>query len=354
MKYEYINSEAKKYMYNGKELSPIVEIYHDCVAHLSGTTLRDFFLDFDKIVEAWNVANGEMNRRFKGQLPNRPVMGTPLSYGHLICLGAEVTFPVDGEPNIHPFAQDIDSAIEILKRQKGMDFTQNKWFGHYLEMNAKLNAAFPDKVSVMSGFSHQGPLTSATLMRGQDFFCDLLDEPEKCAEFLELMTDSIVEYKKCVAKLNGEPVISEDMGYLADDFASLVSPYLWEDFVVPYWNRYYEGTTTSSQRFIHCENLLPLHLKYLKSAGITFFQPSVSDSLTISNVKENTDIEFDWLLYAYHITEMSDQEIQQWVDNVVKAGITTIRTQIGTYGLVNNKDDRILAFLDAFDKYAVN
>ncbi len=353
MKYDYVNEKAKRYFFKGKELFPIVEIYHDCVAHLSNTTLQDFFLDFDKIVAAWNVANDEMDVRFKGMLPNRPVMGTPLSYGHLICLGGDVTFPVDGEPAVHPFAQDIDHAIEILKEAQGKDFAQNKWFRHYLDMNARLNEAFPEKTSVMSGFSHQGPLTSATLMRGQDFFCDLLDEPEKCSEFLGLMTNSIVEYKKCVARLNGEPEISPDMGYLADDFASLVSPPLWEEFVLPFWNQYYEGTTTSNERFVHCENLLPLHLKYLKGAGITMFQPSVSDALTLENVRANTDVEFDWLLYAYHITEMSDLEIQQWVDKTVEFGITTIRTQIGTFGLVNNKEDRILAFLRAFDKYAV-
>jgi len=40
----------------------------------------------------------------------------------------------------------------------------------------------------------QGPLTSAVLMRGQDFIYDVYDEPEKAKRFLALLTDSIVGF----------------------------------------------------------------------------------------------------------------------------------------------------------------
>ena len=89
----------------------------------------------------------------------------------------------------------------------------------------------------------------------------------------------------------------------------------------------------------------------MQSAHITHFQPSVSDLLTIENVKANTDIPFDWLLYAFRITQMNDQKIQDWVDYTVQAGITLIRTQFGQFTIEANKLDRIKAFYKAFEKY---
>jgi hypothetical protein len=128
---------------------------------------------------------------------------------------------------------------------------------------------------------------------------------------------------------------------------------MWPEFVIPYWNQYFEGLTTGT-RSVHCENLAPAHLKHLKDVNLCHYQPSVSDLLTIENVKANTDIPFDWLLYSYRITDMSDAEIQQWVDKAVEAGITLIRTQFGKYTYEVNKLDRIKAFYKAFDKYKVS
>ena len=75
--------------------------------------------------------------------------------------------------------------------------------------------------------------------------------------------------------------------------------------------------------------------------------------LTIDNIKANTDIPFDWLLYAFNITHMSDQEIQEWVDRTVAKGITLIRTQFGRFTIEEGKLDRIKAFYKAFEKYKV-
>ena len=88
-------------------------------------------------------------------------------------------------------------------------------------------------------------------------------------------------------------------------------------------------------------------------AKLTHYQPSVADRLTIENIRANTDVPFDWLLYTYHIVDMSDAQIEAWVDNTVKAGITTIRTQFGKYAWSTGKMDRILAFYKAFEKYRV-
>ncbi|MCL2478488.1 MAG: hypothetical protein FWF22_03240 [Treponema sp.] len=340
------------YYCNDREIFPVVEVYHDVIPYLGGIGIRDFFMDKEKCADAWKTANKILGDYFGDLLPIRKPAPAPLSYGHLICLGAPVKIPDDGEPNVSPFAGSVDEAIDILKSNRGMDFTKNPMFMHYLDVWNYLKTRFPEEDIPFSGFNHQGPVTSAVLMRGQDFYCDLYDDPEKCREFLKLLTDSIIDFAKLCRRINGQPEI-QDKGSMADDFASLVPPVMWDDFVIPYWNQFYRNLYSGRERFIHVENLMPVHLKYLKNAGITHYQPSVSEKITLENIRKNLDpdITFDWLLYSYHITGMSNEQINNWVDNTVEAGVTVIRTQFGAYACQINKLDRIKIFYEAFKKY---
>ncbi|MBQ3141665.1 MAG: hypothetical protein IJC25_06860, partial [Clostridia bacterium] len=176
-----------KYAYQGREILPVVEIYHDVLPYLAGVSMRDFFLDAEQCAKAWEIGNQKLYETFGDELPLRKPTPAPLSYGHLICLGAPVTLPEDGEPNVRPFASSLDEGIEILKAKKGMDFTKNEMFQQYLHIWEYLKQRFPDASPDFSGFSFQGPLTTAVLMRGQDLLCDLYDEPEKAAEFIMLV-----------------------------------------------------------------------------------------------------------------------------------------------------------------------
>lgn len=343
------------YAYQGKEIYPLVEIYHDVIPYLGGITEREFYMDSKKCIEAWKIANAKIAEYFGDLLAPRVPSAPPLSYGHLVSLGAPLKTPENGEPNIAPFADDIDEAIAILKERKSKDFSDNDVFRHYIKVNEEIQKAFPDKkINLSAGYGYEGVITSAVLMRGQDFLCDLYDEPEKVHEFLSLMNESIIDFKKFICRFEGQPEITAYGVWLADDFASLIPPDLWPEFVTPYWNRYFEALTPfTGKRTVHCENTIPAQLRHLKEVKLGHYQPSVADALTIENVKENTDIPFDWLLYAFRITNMTDEEIEAWVDKTVQAGIRKVRTQFGKYAWSIGKMDRLLAFYKAFEKYKI-
>nr|HML46534.1 uroporphyrinogen decarboxylase family protein [Clostridia bacterium] len=317
-------------------------------------SVRDFFLDPARCAEAWRASAAILREDFGDLIPPRKPSPAPLSYGHLACLGAPVTIPDhgDGEPNITPFADSIDEGIRILRDAKGMDYAKHELYRHYVEVWEHLKAAFPEEDIPFSGMGVEGPLTSAGLMRGQGFFMDIYDEPEKSVTFLTLMVDSAVEFIKQTRRTNGQAPM-QPSGGIADEFASLIPPALWPEMVIPMLNRQYEGTTNGPGRSLHLENLSPRHLPFLSQLRLTHFQPSVSNLLTLENVKANLDpaIPFDWLLYAYRVTEMSDSEISDWVDEAARAGVQKIRTQFGAYAYMAGKTDRIKAFVAAFDKY---
>ena len=341
-----------KYSYNKKEIFPVVEIYHDVIPYLGGIGMKEFYMDKQKCVSSWKKATESFKNYFGDLFPMRTPAPPPISYGHLISIGAPFTIPDDGEPNVSPFVYSVDEAINILKERKGMDFSNNEMFQHYLDLWRYLEDSFPEENIPFTGFNYQGPVTSAVLMRGQDFFYDIYDEPEKCREFLKLLTDSIINFIKLCRRINGQPEIQES-GYIADDFASLIPPVMWDEFVVAFWNQMNENLCSGKERFVHVENLMPAHLKYLKNAKVTHYQPSVSDKITLDNIKDNLDpgITFDWLLFAFHITDMTVRQIEDWVDRTVHAGVSVIRTQLGAYAYQRNKLDNIVSFFRAFEKY---
>ncbi len=344
----------KSYQYNGHEITPVAEIYHDVIPYLGGITEGEFYTDTEKCISAWKQAN-EVIADYFGDLlrPNTP-SAPPLSYGHLVSLGVPLRQPEDSEPNVQSCVGSIEEGIEFLRERKGIDFGDCEICRRYLGMNRALSEAFPEAhIAPLAGYGYEGVITTAVLLRGQDFFCDLYDEPERVHTFLTLLNESIIEFRKFSNRTNGYPEISSWGEGIPDDFASLIPHDMWREFVIPYWNRYFSALTTGSGRHLHCENTLPQQLRYLKEAGITHYQPSVADALTIRNIRENTDIPFDWLLYAYRITEMTDAEIEAWVDGTVQAGISCVRTQFGKYAWSSGKMDRILAFFKAFEKYAV-
>ncbi|MBR5751850.1 MAG: hypothetical protein IKX84_05620 [Clostridia bacterium] len=341
-----------KYRYNGQEIFPVVEIYHDLIPYIAGITEKEFYMDAEKCALAWQASEDALRAYFGEYCPVRVPGAAPLSYGHLVSLGAKYTLLEDSEPNVKPFAEDLDEAVRILKDARGIDFGACDMCRHYLEMNRFLQSRFPKvKIAPLSGYGFEGVITSAVLMRGQDVFVDMYEEPEKTQEFLSLLNESIIEFCFWQSRINGQEPVSSFGSYLCDDFAALVPPKLWEEFVTPYWDRYYGARSTGSYRFLHCEGLSKAHLSHLQYAHITRFQPSVSEKLTLKDVKESLDIPFDWLLYAWKVTEMTDAQLQKWVDEAVEAGIFKIRTQIGKFAWMNNKQDRILAFMKAFEKY---
>jgi phosphoribosylaminoimidazole carboxylase PurE protein len=173
------------YRYHGEEISYSVEYSaYKVYAYLAGITAKKYYESADACIEAYRIGSEAIREIFGEQ--RIPIIGPGvyhLSYGHLVCLGGEFSMPEDSEPNVHPFASSVDEAIDILKAHKGMDFSKEAIVRHYVEYSRRLQEAFPELHLPISFPGVQGPVTSAELMRGQDFFMDIYDEPEKTAEF---------------------------------------------------------------------------------------------------------------------------------------------------------------------------
>ena len=273
--------------------------------YLAGVRMDEFFLKEESCAKSFRIGREKLKEIFgkeidNGEITLPQVSGPHLSYGHLACLGAKILFPEDSEPVPKPLYSTIKEAVNALR----------------------------GKISF------------------EKFFLDLYDHPKLAKKFLELLTQSIVEFVHFIRKLNGHPEIDQERGGLCDDFSSLISPSLWPDFVLPYWEKYYQGTT-SGARSIHVENLTPEHLKYLEEINVVLYDPSVSPKLTPDIIRRRISIPFMWRLHSFQVSTMSKQDIRNWVFQTVRRGASYIYTSIDRNTLKADGPEKIRAFIKA-------
>jgi len=322
-------------------------VAESAMLHLTGANQRDFFLD----KEVCRLVNDRGRKKAREVFGYRPRMPAPscahLSYGHMASLGANVRFLDNSEPNVEPMFSNLAEAIRLLKKEE--KFAENELFKKYYEIYLYLKDSFSDEQVQFSGFGHQGPLTTAVLLRGTDFYMDLYDEPELAKEYLRLITESIIRFCHFKSQLNGLPPVDPCEGFVTDDLSSLVSPKLWPEFVVPYWEMYYEGIT-KGKRSIHVENLVPAHLNYLEEVGIEFYDPSVSSKLSPAIIREHIGIDFTWRLLGIDIPNMSVADVEKWVYDAVKEGAWNFHTYIDYMYCLPKNQAKAVAFMDVCEK----
>jgi hypothetical protein len=320
-----------------------VDVIYDTLCHLAGVPLRSYFLEQDACIAAWRDGRRELQRIYGGSVAS-PLVGCPhLSYGHLGCLGAPLEFPEDSEPWVGPVYADLESGIQGLERP--VDFASHPLFRRYLRTYEALRRAFPGEMRRLGGLGCEGPITTAVLLRGLDFFVDALERPEPARRFLELVTDSIVSFVRAVRRVDALPPVDPAGSGLADDFASFLPPASWPELVLPAWERYYRGLTTG-KRTIHIEGMDRRHLPFLSAAGIVHLEPCVSPRLEVHDLVA-AGVPFRWLLPSFELRNLRDQEIELWVGSAIRDGATELHTELSAFMLREGRGDRIGAFVTA-------
>jgi len=334
-----------------KKIHRRAEIIDEAAVYFSGLTLKEYFTDERALRKYWECGVNPLQLCFQDEAEyvSLPHISCPgISYAHLTALGAKINYPDDSQPNVERMFDSIEEGVKRLRRE--CDFSGNELFRRYVKYNDMLKSCFPGQEILLGGLGYQGPLTTAVLLRGQDFYIDIYEKPEETKEFLTLITDSIISYFKFLKRINKLSETVKSAG-LSDDFAALVSPSMFEEFVIPFWNRYFTGLTDSGERGLHCEGLCRAHLKFLEKSGICRFQPSVSPKLTCKMLAEDLKIPFDWLLSTFDIMPMKEGDIERWADEAVSCCPCVVRTELDRQLARENGIEKMQWFLNAFHKY---
>lgn len=291
---------------------------------LTGTPIRDFNLDPAACIDCFRRGRPLLREMF-GEDVGQVGLGTPaVSYGHPNCLGAELLFPEGGEvAHTHPFAS-LEEAVEALKQP--VDWASSGMAPFYLQFREQIQEAFPGE-PVRLCFGSEGPLTTAYELRGEGFFTDLYDDPAMAAEFMRLTVESILDFDRFNAAVNGDEGMSAIGAGMCDDIASFIPPSLWQQWVLPYWEQYYSARTTG-RRSAHVENLTAAQLPFLEDIGLSSFDPSISPMLTPPLLTSHCRVPYAWRLGEIHFREMTPQEASDFVFMAAADGASSVHSVV--------------------------
>jgi hypothetical protein len=319
--------------------------------HLAGVPLRAFHLDASACAHAFRASRPRLRELFGPDIPIPACHCPPVTYGHLACLGARVLFPENGAPAVHPICSSVEEGIRLLKRK--VHFERNDLYRKHVALQSRLQREFPEEHVSFSGFGRTGPVTSAVLLRGQDFLLDLYDHPEQAKLFLELLTRSLIEFERFRRRIAGQPAVSSAGAGLPDDHAALAPPKLWPEFVLPCWQRYYSELTTGP-RSLHCEGLTPAHLPQLKGLGLASFDPDRSPALTPAILAGQLGVPFAWSLQSYEYPSMTADAVAAWVGSSFAGGASRVYSHIYVNMLDHGIPAKVRAFAQAAGELARN
>lgn len=315
---------------------------------LSGIPIREFNLEPEACIEAYRRGRPLFREMFSENV-GLPGITTPaISYGHANTLGCELIFPEGGEVGHTHVHESLEAGIAAL--HEPVDFATSGMMPFYLEFRRRMQEAFPGE-PIGLGFVAEGPLTSAYSLRGDGFFTDIFDNPADSRQYLQLLTDSIIAYRRFLAELQGALAVSPDGTGMADDIAAFVPPRLWPELVLPFWEQLYSGLTTG-KRSVHVEDLKPPHLPFLEEMRICNFDPSISPHLVPPLITAGCRVPYAWRLGCYHCLEMSHREIRDFVLQSAADGASGVTIAVAEIMCTNETAKKVDVFMQAAQEAA--
>ena len=312
---------------------------------LTDTPLGEYNLNPDVCIDVYRKGRPLFRERFPdADHIALPRVHTPaVSYGHVNGLGSELLFPPEGEVAHTHIYESLTDGIEALRQP--VDFAAAGMAPFFLDFRQRLRGAFPEE-SVGFSYGLEGPITTAYELRGDGFFYDIMDDPERAGRFLELVCRSIAAFRTFLADVNGNAVINPSGGGMCDDLASMVPPRLFGDLVIPYWELFYRGCTTG-RRSAHVEDLRPEQLPFLEKIGLSSFDPSISPKLNPRLIAEHCRVPFGWRLGSFHYLTMTCDDVRDWIFQAVADGASSVFTHVEALLSQDENVPKIEAFIQA-------
>jgi len=272
----------------------------------AGTTQQDYYTDIEAYLYTERVFPDLFEKATGYRPTTRPSVPMP-AYEGVAALGGELLFPPEHQPMIRNQGHILET-VEEVDALEVPDPWQCERFQMHLGTWKELCRRFPDRdVGLSAG--QEGSVTTAVLLRGSDFFMDCLLDPERAHRLLSVCTDTYIAFTRAVRQVTGAP--QRGSVGICDDHAGNISPAMWPEFVLPYYERIYAelGATRCS---LHTELVRRAHLPLLRQLNLDHLNFGENQYLAVRDVVEELDVPFDW-----HIKTVS--EMLQGTPEVIKA-----------------------------------
>lgn len=202
-------------------------------------------------------------------------------------LGIEVNFLREHAPS--PNGHPIKSLDEAAALEAPVDMRKAGLIPQMIEYFEYMKAHAPEDVSVGFAVGSQGPVTTAVLLRGNDFFLDIYDDPVKTHKFLQTVTDNSIRQRELSFEISGTQP-GNSIGF-ADDYGGMLTPEQYVEFDVRYMVQIAEYFG-APERTIHTELLRKPHLAILQEHGWTYIDVGTDPYLTVKDCLDVLHIDF--------------------------------------------------------------
>jgi uroporphyrinogen-III decarboxylase len=303
----------------------------------AGVHQSDYYSDIEKTIEVCQI----YPKRFE----TATGYSSPISYSAPVtayegvaALGGELVLSKDHQPMIRDQGRVLVS-LEQVDKLEAPDPWQNRRFLRHVGLYRELKRRFGDQVS--GGLAGQeGPITTAGLLRGEEFFFDCMANPAHAHRLLDVCTEVFIRWTRASQKVTEE---TANVVAICDDYAGMLGPDLWPEFVLPYYRRIIDALGPNGC-WMHTELVHRQHLPLLRDMNIIYINFAENQYITIRDVFE----ELPKTPFGWHILSVKDMlqgtpaSIKARYREIVAAGVNEVRCEL----TVGTPPENICAFVD--------
>lgn len=241
-------------------------VNEDVITEYGEANLSDYLSSPEVVVETWRKARPRIEEAFGMDLAPQP---WPTSHAFLEseALGQSIHWPEDSWPAPAGILLKEPKDIEKLELVTGFMSRPNTKILRDMRsyMQTKLG---PEAGGLHEGMVGNGHITTARNLRGDDIFADMYERPEWCHRLFAFLAENHI---LCTQDLwRYQEIEQPSFFHIADDFAGMVSPPMFKEFVIPYWKRMFDVLGKGCDTvMIHSEVMHPEHLPYLHELPVT-------------------------------------------------------------------------------------
>jgi len=299
-----------------------VALEDEIITEYAGIKLRDYYTNSKVMLDAQLKAKEKFQKLYGiGRFVK--IGPTYSSYLEGTMLGVKVFFPKDDVPwpDKKPLITDIREVDKLRILNPFTEGLMAKYIKTYLYMKEKVG----NKYSIeLEGENRgpEGPITTAVIIRGQDFFMDIYDHPRDVHKLVKLVTEVSLLMRRTIEKVIG---IRMKSTWIKDDYAGMLTPAQYEEFVLPYYQKIYQEFGEES-RILHSELLRKEHLKLVDPLRLTWYSPASSSYLAVKDILEVIGPIFTYQIKPQELINGSPESIRMRYRQLVKQGAPEIET----------------------------
>ena len=284
-------------------MNTTIDFLGETIAEYSGCQISELYRDPDKSIRAQQKARERIGSLFGHDIGN-PRLFVP-SFLTVEIYGGRISYTEDVDPGVAaPAVRDIS---KIKEYRVPDSYWEQPCIQFYVRMRTRFHQELGYTPSIIR--DPNGPATAAKMLRGSDFFTDLILHPQQARQLLSLATDNLICYREEMSRRQGLEYRNCPGGSW-DDVAGLISPQMYDSFIVPCYRRiiaYFQPT----HLYFHSEELHREHLHYIRDLPIECLDWGWDNHLSIDIVRRETDFRFSWNFnYIRDIREGTPQSIR--------------------------------------------